>query len=109
MPLLPPATSCLVPLRRTISPAVMTELILNFAWAAIALCAFAFVPRRDRVALGAVICLVALLFPIVSVSDDLNADAATLYETFAAILASVAIIIALVAMARVFLDRKSGG
>ena len=87
-------------------PAAMTELILNFAWAAIALCAFAFVPRRDRVALGAVICLVALLFPIVSVSDDLNADAATLYELLAAVLAAVAIIIALVAMARVFFESR---
>src|SRR2546421_12213737 len=79
----------------------MTELILNFAWAAIALVAFAMVPR-DRRALAAVACLVALLFPIVSVSDDLNLDAAPLYETLAAILAAVAVVIALVAMARVF-------
>ena len=81
----------------------MTELVLNFAWAAIALLAFALAPRRDRTALAAVFCLVALLFPIVSVSDDLNADTATLY---AAILAAVAIIFALVPMSRVLFDAR---
>jgi|SRR5437588_3488987 len=86
-------------------PAAMTELILNFAWAAIALTAFALAPRNRR-ALAAVACLVALLFPIVSVSDDLNLDAATLYELLAAVLAAVAIIIALVAMARVFFESR---
>ena len=83
----------------------MTELLLNLTWAAIAISVFAFAPRRDRRALAAIACLVALLFPIVSVSDDLNADTALL-EAFAAILAAAGVTIALVLMARVVLDTR---
>jgi len=85
----------------------MTELLLNLTWAAIAISAFAFAPRRDRRALAAIACLVALLFPIVSVTDDLSADT-TLFETFAAILAAVAVLFGLVAMARVFHETLAG-
>jgi hypothetical protein len=84
----------------------MTEVILNLLWAAIALGAFALAPRRDARALAALVCLVALLFPIVSVSDDLNVNAATLFETLAAILSAAGIVIALVAMARVFFESR---
>ena len=84
----------------------MIEIVLNFAWAAIALTAFILAPRRDRRASAALACLVVLLFPIISVSDDLNADA-TMYETMAAILAAVCIVFALVAMARVFVESRN--
>jgi len=83
----------------------MAELILNLAWAAIAICAFVLAPYRDRRGIAALGCIVALLFPIVSVSDDLNADTALL-EAFAAILAAAGITIALVLMARVVLDTR---
>ena len=84
----------------------MTEIILNLAWATIALVAFALAPRRDVRALAALGCVIALLFPIVSVSDDLNLDAATLFETFAAILAAVGIVFALVAVSRVHVESR---
>ena len=81
----------------------MTELILNLAWAAIAIGAFALAPRRDRRTVAALAVFVALLFPIVSVSDDLYADSAMLPM---AILALAAVAIALVAMARVFSESR---
>jgi len=84
----------------------MAEIILNLAWAAIAIAAFALAPRRDLRALAALGCLIALLFPIVSVSDDLNIDTARLFETFAAILAAAGIVIALVVMARVHSESR---
>lgn len=83
--------------------AAMTELILNVAWLAIAIGAFALAPRRDRRTVAALALLVALLFPIVSVSDDLYADSATLPM---AILALAAMTIALVAMARIFSESR---
>lgn len=82
----------------------MTELILNLVWAAIALGAFVFAPRRDARSLVALGCLVALLFPIVSVSDDLNVNAASFFETLAAILAAACVFFALVAMSRVVFE-----
>jgi len=53
----------------------MIELILNLIWAAVVFAAFAFVlPRtRSRTALIALTCILVLLFPIISVSDDLSA------------------------------------
>ena len=84
----------------------MTEAILNLAWVAIAVTAFVLAPRRDARSVAALVCLVALLFPIVSVSDDLNVNAATLFEMLAAILAAAGVIIALVAMARVVIESR---
>jgi peptidoglycan/LPS O-acetylase OafA/YrhL len=84
----------------------MTEAILNLAWVAIALAAFVLAPRRDARSLAALGILVALLFPIVSVTDDLNVNAATYFETLAAILAAAGVIIALVAMARVVVESR---
>ena len=69
------------------------ELFLNLAWFAIvigALCAFtAWAPRADskrhRVRVGlAMVCGLALLFPIISVTDDLCSDTAALEEWTAA-------------------------
>lgn len=53
----------------------MIEIVLNFAWLLIAFAiSAAFLPRnRGRIAaVVAVSCLIALLFPIVSISDDLS-------------------------------------
>jgi hypothetical protein len=83
----------------------MIELILNFAWAAIAIIAVVLAPRRDRHAMAALACVISLLFPIISVSDDLHADA-TLFETLAAILAAVCVFFGLVAMARVHVESR---
>ncbi len=66
------------------------EILLNLAWLAIAIAAFARLglwawsePDRARVwfAALATVCLVALLFPIISITDDLQATDALVEET----------------------------
>jgi hypothetical protein len=55
----------------------MIELTLNLIWAAVAIAAFAFVLPRTRQRWAASIalsCILVLLFPIISVSDDLSAQ-----------------------------------
>ena len=55
----------------------MIELTLNLIWAAVAITAFAFVLPRTRQRWAASIalsCILVLLFPIISVSDDLSAQ-----------------------------------
>ena len=55
----------------------MFELTLNLIWAAVAVSAFAFVLPRTRPRWAASIalsCILVLLFPIISVSDDLSAQ-----------------------------------
>jgi uncharacterized membrane protein len=83
----------------------VAELILNLAWVAITLAAFLIVlpqarERRGKHAVAALLCCVALLFPIISVSDDLSADRVT-YEVLAAVLVAIALIIGLTAIARI--------
>jgi hypothetical protein len=72
------------------------EQILNMVWIAIALgVAAAVLPRRhDALALAALACLAAVLFPIISVSDDMLADR-TLIDAFAAVLVGFALVIGL--------------
>ncbi len=82
------------------------ELLLNFAWTAIAIAAFALAPRRDVRALATLVCVLALLFPIVSASDDMNADAASIAKLLSAILAVAGVTIALVAMSRVLIETR---
>lgn len=81
------------------------ELILNLAWVAVALTAFVIllpgaVERRRKHAIAALLCCVALLFPIISVSDDLGADRVT-FEVLAAVLVAIALVIGLTAIARI--------
>lgn len=65
------------------------ELFLNLTWLFIAAAAtvrFALwsngqTRKRQRVVCLAMICAIALLFPIISVTDDLHSDAAVLEET----------------------------
>ncbi len=64
----------------------LVELTLNLIWAAVALSAFVFVlPRtRPRWAGGiALACILVLLFPIISVSDDLSAQWESIEEATA--------------------------
>jgi hypothetical protein len=82
----------------------MAELILNLAWIGIASTALAVllpraIRRRDIHAVAALVCALALLFPIISVSDDLSADRAT-FEVLAAVLVAIVVIIGLIALAR---------
>jgi hypothetical protein len=83
----------------------VTEIFLNCAWAAVAITAFVvLMPKagsaRGKQAVAALLCCAALLFPIISVSDDLGADRDT-YEVLAAVLVSFALIIGLTAIARI--------
>ena len=83
----------------------VAEIFLNFAWAAVAVTAFiVLLPKasstRGKQAVAALLCCAALLFPIISVSDDLGADRDT-YEVLAAVLVSIALIIGLTAIARI--------
>ena len=77
----------------------MIEPILNIAWLGIAILAFVAVPRstpRTRVAL---LCALALLFPIISVTDDL-ASSAKAFDDAAALAIAIVIAVLLVAIAR---------
>jgi|GEM_PF-562978 len=83
----------------------VAELILNMAWLAVTLTAFLVLlpqasSRRGKHAVAALLCCAALLFPIISLSDDLGADRDT-YEVLAAVLVAVALIIGLTAIARI--------
>ncbi len=75
------------------------ELTLNLIWLAIAATAFLLAPKRSGRVSWALICAAAILFPIVSVSDDLNADR-TFNDAAAAVVAMVVLLVAFVAIAR---------
>jgi hypothetical protein len=77
------------------------ELFLNLLWLAIAATAILTVPRRSTRVFFALACALALLFPIVSVSDDLMPDRESFEEALALIVNAVILIIAFVAVARV--------
>jgi hypothetical protein len=66
------------------------ELLLNLAWLAVAIAAFARLGawamdepdrRRIRMATVATACVVVLLFPIISITDDLEASTAVVEES----------------------------
>ena len=79
----------------------MIELVLNAVWLAVAVGAFALVPRRSgRVTLG-VACVLVLLFPVISASDDLALNANSLEEALAVIVAFLILVSGLIALARV--------
>ncbi len=87
---------------------VAMELILNLIWIAIAIGAAAAVlpRRRDARTIAAVACLVALLFPIISVSDDLSTDR-TLLDAFAAVLVGFAFLVGLTMVSRIAAQQRS--
>jgi len=83
----------------------VAELILNLAWVAVTVTAFLVLlpqamSRRGKHAVAALLCCAALLFPVISLSDDLGADRDT-YEVLAAVLVAIALIIGLMAIARI--------
>jgi hypothetical protein len=67
----------------------MTELLLNGIWLSVAAAAMLIVPRRSVKATIALGCVLALLFPIISVSDDFSADRATLERAALAIVSTL--------------------
>lgn len=56
------------------------ELFLNAVWALLAVTALTRLGRRSTAATLATICALALLFPIISITDDLHATAAAVEE-----------------------------
>ena len=79
----------------------MIELVLNALWLAVVAGAFTVIPRRSsRVTLG-VACILVLLFPIISVSDDLALDGNSLEEALAIIVSMLVLVAGFVALARV--------
>jgi len=72
----------------------LTESLLNFAWLVTAAAAMLGVlsSRRDGRAVSALLCGLALLFPIISASDDFSADRA-IEETLAVLTVVVAAVV----------------
>ena len=79
----------------------MTEILFNVVWLAVAVGAFVFVPRRSGKALLGVAAILVLLFPIISVSDDLALSANSLEEALAIIVAFLILVVGFVVFARV--------
>src|SRR5438270_807867 len=77
------------------------ELFLNLLWLAIATAAVLTAPRRSRRVSFAIGCALALLFPIVSVSDDLLAGHESSEEALAIVVEAVIFAVILVTLARV--------
>jgi len=77
------------------------ENFLNLLWIGIAIAALLTAPwRSGRVSL-ALGCALALLFPIVSVSDDLLSDRDSFEEALAVVVKAVILVIAFVTIARI--------
>ncbi|HEX9406167.1 MAG TPA: hypothetical protein VF975_02535 [Thermoanaerobaculia bacterium] len=74
------------------------ELALNVIWFAVAATSFVLMPKRSRLVWFALLATFALLFPVISVSDDLNADWAV--NAAAALVAIAVLSVAFVAIAR---------
>ena len=80
------------------------ELLLNVVWLAIALGALVAAPRLPKRTRVALMCTVALLFPIISISDDIASSSAT-FDEVATIVVTILIAFVLIAVASV--DRVS--
>jgi hypothetical protein len=79
----------------------MIEILFNAVWLAVVVAAFIFVPRRSGKALLGVAAILVLLFPIISVSDDLALSSNSLEEALAIIVAFLILVVGLVVFARV--------
>ncbi len=73
------------------------ENFLNILWLTIAAAAMLTAPRQSRHGWLALVCILALLFPIVSLSDDL-ADCNVFEEAPALVVKAVTLVIAFVAI-----------
>jgi hypothetical protein len=78
----------------------MIELILNAVWMVLAAGAFIAAPRKSARTLLALLFALVLLFPIISVSDDLGGAGNSLEELLALVVASFALFIGLSVVAR---------
>jgi len=76
------------------------ELTLNLIWLAVAVAAFMLTPRRSSHTTVALACGLAVLFPIISASDDFNTDIA-FSDAAAAIVVTIVLCMGLMAIARV--------
>lgn len=79
----------------------MIELVLNAVWLAVAAGAFALIPRRSSRATLGLACILVLLFPIISVSDDLALDSNSLEEALAIIVTLLLLVACFIALTRV--------
>jgi hypothetical protein len=79
----------------------MIELFLNAVWLAVVAAAFVAGPRRSSRATLGIACILVLLFPIISVSDDLALDGNSLEQALAIIVCMLLLAVALIALARV--------
>jgi len=78
------------------------ENFLNLFWLAIVASAFLTTPRRTTRSLLALGCVLGLLFPIISISDDLLLkDQNSFEETLGIVVDAVILLIALAAVARI--------
>src|SRR5205085_3799045 len=84
----------------------MAELVLNALWLAVGTAAFIVTPKRSRRVTFALVCAVALLFPIISISDVLIARD-TLEDVFAVVVALIVITAMLMALAAIEPERRS--
>jgi hypothetical protein len=79
----------------------MIELLFNAAWLAVVLAAFTVVPRRSTRATLGIACVLVLLFPIISVSDDFALDGNSLEEALAIVVTMLLLAVAFLVIARV--------
>jgi len=79
----------------------MIELLLNVVWLAVVAAAFMAGPRRSSRARLGIACILVLLFPIISVSDDLALDGNSLEQALAIIVCMLLLAVALIALSRV--------
>ncbi|HXH39732.1 MAG TPA: hypothetical protein VNN08_13970 [Thermoanaerobaculia bacterium] len=79
----------------------MIEVLLNAVWLAIVAGAFTVIPRRSSRATLGLACVLVLLFPIISVSDDLALDGNSLEEAMAIIVSLLILVAGFIAIARV--------
>jgi hypothetical protein len=76
------------------------ELLLNLTWLAVATAGFIFAPKHSGRVWLVLACVAALLFPIISVSDDFNADR-TFNVDAAALVVTLVLFAGLVTIARI--------
>ena len=79
----------------------MIELVLNAVWLAVVAGAFTLIPRRSSRATFGIVCILVVLFPIISVSDDLALNGNSLEEALAIIVSLLLLVAGFIALARV--------
>ena len=80
---------------------LMIEFVLNAVWLAVVAGAFTVIPRRSNRTTFGIICILVILFPIISVSDDLALNGNSLEEAQAIIVTLLLLVAGFIALARV--------